>query len=125
MFSRAPKRCAAAWEWDGVDIDESGIAALGYIKRLSQGAIGNEEATAMSQIMGLKVHGNTSRGVLNAILKYKDLYCKLGRRIDPLWAETALRRTIIEDSGTKARELAGPMFALHDTNEEWIRHTLH
>ena len=58
---------------------------------------------------------NTNRAVLDAILTYKDLYCKLGRRIDPLWAETALRRTLVENTVQKAKELAGPMFALHDT----------
>ena len=37
--------------------------------------------------------------------------------MDPLWAVAALQPTLVEFSGAKARELAGPMFALYDTNE--------
>ena len=72
----------------------------------------------MAQIMGLRAQGTTHKTVHNVILKYKDLYQKLRDQMDPLWAITALRKTLAEESGAKASELAAPMFVVYDTAEE-------
>ena len=78
----------------------------------------------MTSIMNLEVKSNSYSEVLQTILTFKDFVYKLRRRIEPLWAVTALRKALMQSpSSPKAKEVAAPMFALYDANAATNRQT--
>ena len=73
------------------DVAESGCAAPAYFPRLAGGNAEMEGTTARTAIMNLDVKATSYTELLQTILPFSDLACKLGKRFKPFWAIVAGR----------------------------------